>query len=284
MIQLTNFNRLKQIIKSLGITEFINNLSKDLNRGDWSPEGEDDLVLGENGIYHLKNKILTKVILHISDIDIKWVSKKDSSIKKIDQKNSNNKNVITHAHKYHFSMCKTLENMFSKKKKHRYYLSHRIDGYFAYKFIDQNSVILSRKDQKLNPCRYCLNVLSESTGKKYVRSSFHPRTIWAARTGSVILKDDSYLLDCGSVPNIYSKDWAKIAEKAKRDANYTCEYCGINLANQKNYLDCHHVNSDKTDNRISNLEVLCVECHSKNHPHMKNNSRLIKFLKLKKSF
>jgi 5-methylcytosine-specific restriction endonuclease McrA len=40
-----------------------------------------------------------------------------------------------------------------------------------------------------------------------------------------------------------------------------CENCGKNLYNEK--IEIHHKNSDRTDDRESNLMVVCRPCHKK---------------------
>ena len=46
--------------------------------------------------------------------------------------------------------------------------------------------------------------------------------------------------------------------------NKKCAYCG-----SKNKLHIHHINYDSSNNAISNLCLLCAECHSDLHPQNK---------------
>ena len=45
---------------------------------------------------------------------------------------------------------------------------------------------------------------------------------------------------------------------------FTCEHCGLQITEpfDQHFIHTHHKNGNKTDNRESNLECLCVRCHS----------------------
>ena len=62
----------------------------------------------------------------------------------------------------------------------------------------------------------------------------------------------------------YDRNWQKISRAYRIKKNYTCEACGIKIENLSDriYLHTHHKNGDKSNNRESNLQCLCVLCHS----------------------
>ncbi|MGQ9799739.1 MAG: HNH endonuclease [Ignavibacterium sp.] len=62
----------------------------------------------------------------------------------------------------------------------------------------------------------------------------------------------------------YDRNWQRISKNYRKKRNYSCELCGITIDNpaDRRFLHVHHKNGDKSNNRDSNLQCLCVLCHS----------------------
>lgn len=66
----------------------------------------------------------------------------------------------------------------------------------------------------------------------------------------------------------YPPDWDARREAIKQRDSYTCQDCGIEAGEGKQ-LHVHHIThlSDGGPNHLSNLELLCVDCHNDRHEH-----------------
>lgn len=67
--------------------------------------------------------------------------------------------------------------------------------------------------------------------------------------------------------------------------DYQCEICGtINWQDEPITLELHHINGDSDDNTLSNLQILCPNCHSQTINYRSRNSKKSLEKRVKKSF
>ncbi|MEZ4939180.1 MAG: hypothetical protein R2799_16465 [Crocinitomicaceae bacterium] len=74
----------------------------------------------------------------------------------------------------------------------------------------------------------------------------------------------------------YEKGKEIISKKYRESRNFTCENCGVkpNSALHRKWWHTHHINGDKTNNSINNLNCLCLLCHSRlDDRHIENFSK-----------
>ena len=69
----------------------------------------------------------------------------------------------------------------------------------------------------------------------------------------------------------YTKNWEQISQAFRHIHKFTCEHCKIQIVNpfDQHFIHTHHKNGNKIDNRESNLECLCIRCHSEIDDHHK---------------
>ena len=104
-------------------------------------------------------------------------------------------------------------------------------------------------------CKLCASILYQY--KNYDSSMFSDLLRKTAEENSEIPKDTE--VDKRG----YTKDWQLISSDFRRKHNYTCEKCGVQVSPlETEFMHVHHKNKNKTDNRDSNLQCLCIECHS----------------------
>ena len=74
----------------------------------------------------------------------------------------------------------------------------------------------------------------------------------------------------------YVRNWEMISDAKRELANYTCEVCGYQAEDifDRRFIHVHHRDGDKLNNRMENLQCLCIHCHANVDPsHARNFSR-----------
>lgn len=174
--------------------------------------------------------------------------------------------------KYHIYNCQTMVDMRKNNRAHRYKKTIRSDGQFY--------MILSKKNgseefyKELQLCKNCFQEYIKNYNDISNESNFNIKQYFEKS-----ISNSNFFVDIAedftTVPKYYAQNWKNISAQAKKLKNYTCEQCGVRLTGSfQKYLHTHHVNGNKHVNILSNLKVLCIECHAKEykHSHLKNSS------------
>jgi hypothetical protein len=191
------------------------------------------------------------------------------------------KNEPENSKRFHISDCQTLSKMRRVGRYERYVVTNRTDGLFLADWIDHESNQRGETEAALKVCMFCLGTVnwqgyeSGQRTKKTKRSKQQFReSIWTDFSISEFLMSYSTFFhskpsrrDVTAELNKYVPNWHEISERKRKQRNWKCEACSVNLSNLRGSLHCHHISGVVTDNSDKNLMVLCAICHSEQPFH-----------------
>lgn len=162
--------------------------------------------------------------------------------------------------KYHVCQCETLQSW----------------GKDAYSFANDEPVRMYDRSNKryrdvtgLELCYNCSRMLQGA--ERYRAQSSSSFVDYLKEEGEVEEPQEQELDFFG-----YVKDWEQISLAFREKKDFTCEKCGIRIDDlfDRQYIHTHHIDGNKSNNKPSNLQCLCIQCHSEiDDAHRRNFSR-----------
>lgn len=181
------------------------------------------------------------------------------------------------ARRFHVWDCAVLKEMRAKGRGERFVVTQRTDGLFTVTGKDpMTGTMTPEMDAPLRVCKVCLREMNfegyaekKHGGKKAIWDSFDLSDFF--RSHATFFRSKPERSDKDPSTGGYVENWSAISNKMRQTRNWTCEGCGVRLSDHKRLLHCHHINGVYSDNRPSNLQVLCVVCHADQplHGHMR---------------
>jgi len=152
-----------------------------------------------------------------------------------------------HVSRFHLKRCSVIDNFITSGMFNTYYNWSNN----AHNDIIDRDTKKVHKEQTLQLCTKCREELFDEI--------VDTEDFFDSLDKSVIEEDNIETDIFG-----YTRDWQKISKAYRTKKNFTCESCGIKIDSliDRRYLHTHHKNGDKTNNSESNLECLCILCHS----------------------
>ena len=179
---------------------------------------------------------------------------------------------IEKSRRFHVFDCRTLDEMKGKGKFERYVVTTRKDGRFL---VEATDSITGSVEEIEAPLAVCMNCLKELKWKGWI-SLKQSRDIWEnfslhdffAEFATFFSSKPQYS-DETAPRGGYAENWHQIATAMKQQRNWHCDKCSVNLSDPQNQrlLHGHHKNGVVSDNRPSNINVLCLLCHSEQPDH-----------------
>lgn len=163
--------------------------------------------------------------------------------------------------RFHICRCEKIEEFISSGGFREHYVRANSD---PVPVKDMDNGLREEEVDELPLCKYCLNKISEYgriTSTEFVE----------------LLKQARGTEEVPEVQEVdifgYTRDWDDISRKYREKHDYTCERCGLKITDTyyRQFIHCHHKDKNKLNNRESNLECLCMRCHSEvDEYHLKN--------------
>ncbi len=269
---LTRFVSFKLAAQRLGVMDFSKMIKIQKQIKQFETEGLDtdlsDVFPTNNGefVTVLRDGSIRKAVIHIVDIS-HWRDLENTPLQDL---------IPKQLPKFHIYECNTIEQMRERNKGHIYKASAGKGDFIIIRKVKNKEEKCSKE---LQVCKNCLKKYNKQFKTNETTQTFSLKEYQK----KPIIHDGfkNMPLDICTVPNSYTRSWKEISRIRKEQENWRCQSCGGNFSKKecREFLHTHHVNADKKDNRLGNLKVLCIECHSKesNHEHIRNDKQYKKF-------
>jgi len=181
---------------------------------------------------------------------------------------------IYDGYKYHIANCSTIQGYIRRNALNRYVVTTRTDGKFLVNLIDSDNLIQKKNELvEMKICKNCLNHLDykgycnqRPQIKKNIYNDFSLNEFFANYKSTQHISLPTYR-DVTAPVQIYSEEFERVSRTLKIAKNWICQQCSKDFSSNTKQLHGHHINGVVSDNSLSNIEILCLQCHQSRHSH-----------------
>ncbi len=154
--------------------------------------------------------------------------------------------------RYHICQCETIQefiNSGSFKQHYRYANTEKVP------VMDMDNYNEDTVVDNLPLCHYCADIMGKDYSKGMPVEQF-----------VAILKEAGEAVDEENEVDIfgYVRNWESISLAYRTKHEFRCEQCGYQAETElaKRFIQVHHIDGDKLNNKENNLRCLCIKCHA----------------------
>lgn len=158
--------------------------------------------------------------------------------------------------RFHIRKCETIQSFINSG---RFKVEYRRANTHTVMVKDMDD---GNKEKNIDDLPLCKNCL---------RMALNAPDVHARMTSSEFVKILEQAEDAPGVNKVvevnnsgFTRDWSDVKLAYLESKEYRCEKCGVQISDPFDYpfMDVHHKDGDRTNNKKSNLRCLCIECHS----------------------
>lgn len=162
--------------------------------------------------------------------------------------------------RFHIRKCKIIQEFMDSAGSVPQYRRANTDIVWVH---DMDDGMIDKEVDNLPLCKYCLKEVQEA----------YP-SMTTVDFIELLKKTEDTNPERDVIVDIfgYPKNWETISRNFREHHDFTCESCGLHITDpyDQHFIHVHHKNGCKTINDASNLQCLCLRCHSEvNDNHRK---------------